>query len=216
MFNAIIDFGADVNDIGSVSVMLKDILVSDLYGARTDCDTAVDIGSNVGAFALVASKYARRVISVDASARAIDMQRDMLHHLGMLNVITEHAAVGAHDKCWIQRSMRHVYENVMLADAPSSIYDSVRVFSLPDLFEKFDVVPEVTNMKMNTNGSEVDVCADPVSLELMSRLKSLALVSKVIPMEELEAVGRGFRTYRVDAISDGRLLLTGRNNTGNF
>lgn len=44
MFNAIIDFGADVNDIGSVSTMIKDILVTDMYRAKTPYDTVVDIG----------------------------------------------------------------------------------------------------------------------------------------------------------------------------
>lgn len=149
-----------------------------------ESDTVIDVGANIGAFAIFAARRARkgRVITIEPSRESFSILEKNIKSNGLDNVIIEYAAItGVSGPVTLHLSDLgtgdHSIEAVLAGETSQS--EQIAGITLADLFSKHDI--NICDfLKLNCEGAEFPIM-ESLSPELARRLQRIALAYHTQP-----------------------------------
>ena len=143
-----------------------------------ESDTIIDVGANIGAFAIFAARRARngRVFAIEPSRESYSIVERNIKTNGLDNVIIEHAAIaGVAGPVTLHLSDLgtgdHSIEAVLAGETSQS--EQISGITLADLFAKHDI-QKCDFLKLNCEGAEFPI-VESLTPELAGRLQRIAL-----------------------------------------
>jgi FkbM family methyltransferase len=149
------------------------------YYLPVNSDTVLDLGANIGAFSLFATKCrnARRVYALEPVAGTFDTLQDNLRTNGLANVSAIRKGIGRETgKRTIYLGVTSQHASIIYRGMPryeSGLTEEVEIVTLDDLFEELNL-EEVDMAKMDCEGGEVEAIL-AASDECLRRIKHLSL-----------------------------------------
>lgn len=154
-------------------------------------DTVVDIGANIGCFAIQAGYYNPKVIyAIEPSPDNYNMLKKNISLNNPNNISTHEMAIGPHNgtiklyKHQIKGAFHSIYANV---DGRSQTeYWSVKVKTLEEFFNEHNI-ETCDYLKMDCEGAEHDILAS-TNMDLFKRIDRIALEVHNIDGNFIEAI----------------------------
>lgn len=168
---------------GTGFLIFKEIFADDVYQLDTlgeRLETVVDIGANVGLFALRAAPLAERVICVEPVAANLATAQRNIARAGESGRITLHKAAAAGESGRTARiylsagnTGAHSVRQEHAAQWGTAGYEDVPTISLADLFARHDI-RRCSYLKCDAEGAEFDIFQNAPQ-EILERVERIAL-----------------------------------------
>jgi FkbM family methyltransferase len=168
---------------GMVFTIFKEIFADDVYGLNAvdgRLDTVVDLGGNIGLFAVRVAPLAQRVISVEPVEANLAMARQNIARAGGSSKITLHKGVvaatsGGSARIFLSRDNvgAHSIRQEHAAQWGAGGYEDVPRISLADLFNQHAVL-HCSLLKCDVEGAEFEIFENAPD-QLLARVDRIAL-----------------------------------------
>jgi FkbM family methyltransferase len=162
-----------------------------------ETDTVIDIGANIGCFALVAGRAARRgrVLAFEPDAENFQLARRNAALNGLSNVTIVRSAVSGQGGTLKLYRGAHGPLHTVRADrvGAASAADEVPALTLPQIMDRHGVV-RCGFLKMNCEGAEYGILYGTPP-EYLSRIDRIALEYHASPGEDKGAVSRELAAF---------------------
>jgi FkbM family methyltransferase len=160
-------------------------------------DTVIDIGANIGCFAVYAGKAASegRVLAFEPDADNFDLARRNAAINGLSNVTVERCAVsGEPGTLKLFRAEHGPLHTTMVGRLESAeVADEVPAITLKQIMDKYQV-DRCGFLKMNCEGAEYGILYNTPP-DYLQRIDRLALEYHAAPHEDKEAISRDLAAY---------------------
>jgi FkbM family methyltransferase len=157
---------------------ILDVIGRNVYrvGRTEPWRTVIDIGANIGVFAVLAAQAApgARIICYEPSADACGLLRTNLALNGVTAVVHQRAVTAAHGVAVLHATAASALRRLHPAGAtPTTPRETVETVTLADAFDA-DSIDDCDFLKIDCEGSEYDILrACPASV--LARVKRIAL-----------------------------------------
>ena len=151
----------------------RDRIYAPFVEGKTDM-TILDIGANIGATAYYFSRYAKTVYAVEPSLEQFDILARMIAFNKIKNIVPVNKAIYIkngtfplfHNK---NKTMYSLHQNVNDNSSPSEDVETITIQGLMDT----NKIDEVDLMKLDVEGSEVEILSSTSFKEVASRIKTI-------------------------------------------
>lgn len=214
------DFRVGIPASGESFFTFSEVFLKDCYqldAVRHPLGTVVDLGANIGLFAIRVAPLARHIICVEPVGANLELARENVRRAQADEKVTFHklAAAGESgrtERVFLSKDNRggHSIRAEHAARWGANGYEDVSTISLADLFER-EAIERCSFLKCDVEGAEFEIFANAPA-EILARIDQIAMeVHLTIPQWGVAELGRlreklevaGFRV-RHESIHDPR------------
>lgn len=160
--------------------ILKEIYLEKIYAPYLEgCKdlTILDIGANIGLFSFYAYPFARQIYAIEPAQEHVEVMNHMLEFNKITNVKTIQSAISMNDgEAEFNHSSNRTAYSLKSAINDTGVTEKVKTMRLDTLFKEYGI-EEVDFMKLDIEGSEVEVIGGEGFKNVQSKIKSLLVES---------------------------------------